>query len=455
MGCASSSANDPEGDARNAQIEASLKKDRAAMQREVKILFLGAGESGKSTIVKVVIDALEMLGLDVPPSLDPHIKFILGLGEHPLVVDEASGGLDRELCESIRTIWAAETTKECVDMSHEYQLNDSASYFFDSIDRIGAPNYMPTDLDILRARVKSTGIAEASFDVSGMRYRCFDVGGQRSERKKWVHCFEDVQVLIFIVAISEFNQMLYEDESVSRLTEASTLWDSIANSRWFTRASIILFLNKIDLFQEKLKLHTFADYMPEYTGQNTFAGVSGYLLQHFSTLHRSQTREIFHHLTCATDSKQIGVVLSAVNEQILTANLLSATFQFPFKLLKLHQRGSKQTMYTLEDENVFECQELRCTMFTPATMKKGRVNKPSPSSGTPSQREASTAGGSFPAFAVRDSKKPSEILTVIAPGPIHSTRLFRRDHAPRISPSSDAPRPSPPAYAYQIGRVEK
>jgi len=40
-----------------------------------------------------------------------------------------------------------------------------------------------------------------------MIYRVFDVGGQRSERKKWIHCFEGVQCLIFIVAISEYDQV--------------------------------------------------------------------------------------------------------------------------------------------------------------------------------------------------------------------------------------------------------
>mgnify|MGYP003874468757 CR=1 FL=1 len=39
--------------------------------------------------------------------------------------------------------------------------------------------------------------------------------------------------------------MLYEDESVSRIAEATTLWQSIANSKWFHNASIILFLNKV------------------------------------------------------------------------------------------------------------------------------------------------------------------------------------------------------------------
>ena len=77
---------------------------------------------------------------------------------------------------------------------------------------------MPTDQDILRSRVKTTGITETTFRVGELTYRLFDVGGQRSERKKWIHCFENVTALVFLVSLSEYDQMLYEDESVvSRL----------------------------------------------------------------------------------------------------------------------------------------------------------------------------------------------------------------------------------------------
>jgi len=106
---------------------------------------------------------------------------------------------------------------------------------------------MPSDQDILRSRVKSTGITEVQLTIHGTIYRMCDVGGQRSERKKWVHCFSDVEVLLFVLAISEFNQMLYEDESVSRIAEATTLWQSVSNSKWFANASTILFLNKVRL----------------------------------------------------------------------------------------------------------------------------------------------------------------------------------------------------------------
>lgn len=46
----------------------------------------------------------------------------------------------------------------------------------------------------------------------------FDVGGQRSERKKWIHCFENVTALLFLVAISGYDQCLVEDKDAVYLT---------------------------------------------------------------------------------------------------------------------------------------------------------------------------------------------------------------------------------------------
>lgn len=71
---------------------------------------------------------------------------------------------------------------------------------------------MPTDQDVLRARLRTTGITETHFDLGALQYRMFDVGGQRSERKKWIHCFENVNALMFLVAISGYDQCLAEDK---------------------------------------------------------------------------------------------------------------------------------------------------------------------------------------------------------------------------------------------------
>ena len=107
--------------------------------------------------------------------------------------------------------------------------------FLDDLDRLGQKDYQPTEQDILRTRVKTTGIVEVHFSFKNLNFkyglflnfffyylkltasisfhRLFDVGGQRSERKKWIHCFEDVTAIIFCVAMSEYDQVLHEDET--------------------------------------------------------------------------------------------------------------------------------------------------------------------------------------------------------------------------------------------------
>jgi guanine nucleotide-binding protein G(i) subunit alpha len=102
------------------------------------------------------------------------------------------------------------------------------------------------------------------------------VGGQRSERRKWIHCFEDVTCLLFCVACSEYDETLIEDVSVNRLRESLQLFESICNNRYFLNTSIILFLNKMDLFKEKLRIIPFRDYFPEYTGDEKKLGGSGF-----------------------------------------------------------------------------------------------------------------------------------------------------------------------------------
>jgi len=94
----------------------------------------------------------------------------------------------------------------------------------------------------------------------------FDVGGQRSERKKWIHCFEAVTCIIFCVALSEYDQVLLEVNSINRMEESLTLFGSIVNSAWFTRTSIVLFLNKIDIFRKKLLTVPLERYYPDYEG---------------------------------------------------------------------------------------------------------------------------------------------------------------------------------------------
>lgn len=348
MGCVQSSGVHDEAKARNDEIENQLKRDRQMAKNEIKMLLLGAGESGKSTVLKqmklihhggyngperesykeiifsntvqsmrAILYALQSLDLELLPQNDARRTIILSAPDQL----EAEV-LPREISDAIRGLWRDPAIREAVRRAREFQLNDSATYYFNSIDRVSNPGYLPNDQDILRSRVKTTGITETMFRVGELTYRLFDVGGQRSERKKWIHCFENVTALVFLVALSEYDQMLYEDESVNRMQEALTLFDSICNSRWFVKTSIILFLNKIDLFAEKLTYSRLSDYFPDFTGGDNYDAACDYFLHRFVSLNQSAaSKQIYAHYTCATDTQQIKFVLSAIQDILLQLHL--------------------------------------------------------------------------------------------------------------------------------------
>ncbi|KAJ7416744.1 Guanine nucleotide-binding protein G(o) subunit alpha [Pitangus sulphuratus] len=226
-----------------------------------------------------------------------------------------------ELLSAMMRLWADSGIQECFNRSREYQLNDSAQYYLDSLDRIGAADYQPTEQDILRTRVKTTGIVETHFTFKNLHFRLFDVGGQRSERKKWIHCFEDVTAIIFCVALSGYDQVLHEDETTNRMHESLKLFDSICNNKWFTDTSIILFLNKKDIFEEKIKKSPLAICFPEYTGPNAFTEAVAYIQTQYESKNKSPNKEIYTHITCATDTNNIQFVFDAVTDVIIANNL--------------------------------------------------------------------------------------------------------------------------------------
>lgn len=100
-----------------------------------------------------------------------------------------------------------------------------------------------------------------------------------------------------------------------------TLFDSICNSRWFVNTSIILFLNKIDLFKEKLPLSPISKYFPDYTGGDDYDQACEYFLERFVSLNQSDVKQVYTHFTCATDTTQIKFVMAAVNDIIIQGNL--------------------------------------------------------------------------------------------------------------------------------------
>ena len=160
--------------------------------------------------------------------------------------------IDDSMAEILDQLWKSQSIQDVYTQRHNFQLPDSAKYYLNKIKTIGDVGYVPSIQDVLRSRVRTSGIVEERYIIDRVPFQMYDVGGQRNERKKWIHCFDTVTAVIFVAAISEYDQVLYEDHSANRIQEALSLFEEICNSRWFEDTSIILFLNKRDLFEEKI-----------------------------------------------------------------------------------------------------------------------------------------------------------------------------------------------------------
>jgi len=153
-------------------------------------------------------------------------------------------------------------------------------------------------------------------------FKMFDVGGQRNERRKWIHCFDDVTAVIFVAALSEYDQVLFEDETQNRMVEALNLFDQICNSRWFSDTAMILFLNKHDLFREKIKSIPLTSCFPDYAGTpGDEKQALEYIAVKFKSLNRHPKRRVYVNNTCATDTTNIRFVFEVVRDIVMQTNL--------------------------------------------------------------------------------------------------------------------------------------
>ena len=117
----------------------------------------------------------------------------------------------------MREIWSNFKFRDNLGGLTLFKLPDSALYFLSHFERIMSSSFVPLSEDIIRMRRATTGIQETLLHFGEVNFRLVDVGGQRSERKKWIHCFEDVSSIIFIASLAEYNLQLVEDQSVNRL----------------------------------------------------------------------------------------------------------------------------------------------------------------------------------------------------------------------------------------------
>ncbi|MES1920988.1 hypothetical protein MHBO_002593 [Bonamia ostreae] len=273
-------------------INKQLEKDRLESILEIKILCLGAGESGKSTLLKQ-LKSIYCRNEDLPQKAKQRYRDILHANvkdtmagilnicqkmsldmseveeEMVLMLDADSGELlSPEEASAVSKLWENESVRMAFDNKTSHYIPDSAPYYFDNVERFSRVDFEPTEEDIIMSRVRTTGMIITDFNIPPLKYKVVDVGGQRSERKKWLRAFDDVQAILFVVNLAGYNTVLFEDETKNRLIESLELFEEIITNNYFSGIPIFIFFNKKDLFEKYLKKESIKCCFPDYDGSN-------------------------------------------------------------------------------------------------------------------------------------------------------------------------------------------
>ncbi|GBG29950.1 Guanine nucleotide-binding protein subunit alpha [Hondaea fermentalgiana] len=350
----------------NEAVELALMQDAEQEQSIVKILLLGTGNSGKSTILKqfkilhsdqglgkasdhkltvsmniirgITVVAQGVADLEeVTISLSPrNAKIISLLRSYPALSvwsELEFEGKPEQIAMLCKEVWEDPAMAETIKYEGKLSMLEvPIAYFMSHIDRIAAADYEPSTDDILQARTRTSGVVKIEFLIDKTQCRMLDVGGQRNERKKWISHFDNVTAIMFLVSLSEYDKFLLEDSTVNRMHDALEVFRDIVECPYFEETNIILFLNKKDLFEEKIKHVDLRVCFPDYTGANDYDEAVQFVETKFVEIFKaakeqqavdSMTSDIYPFQTMATNTKNVETVFQLSKHCVFKENLRS------------------------------------------------------------------------------------------------------------------------------------
>jgi len=342
MGGCNGSNRQSNEDITSRKIDVNNRTDFNNQSKKIKILLLGTGDSGKSTFFKQ-IRTIHADKKDLSAESKKFVKvlrqnaklsmqrLIVSCQERNIQLPKMAEQLDAaisaedpenlspETAKMIQALWANDIVREAYEKRHELKIHipTNADYYFKNCLRFSNPDYVPSFDDMMMAKLKTTGVQETQFKSEGNDIILVDVGGQRSERRKWLHCLDDVIAIIYMCAMDDYDSMLEEDGSTNRLQESLELFSTVTSSTYFADKGWILFLNKRDLFEAKIKVKPLTKYFSNLDPKSgsDYAKCSQYLFEMYRQAFKGQ--HLQHHFTCALDTDQCAQVFNAVREYLL------------------------------------------------------------------------------------------------------------------------------------------
>ncbi|CAI5439325.1 unnamed protein product [Caenorhabditis angaria] len=337
---------------RSDEIERYLDEQKRKNDGILNILILGGPSSGKSTIFKQMqiihrdgykdADELESFKnliyeniFDIFQQLQNGARIIgISLENLKCHVDSVAEG----------EFWISAEIQRVFSRRYEFELMDSTKYYLSNLNRLSQPGYIPNYEDIVHSRRPTKNIHTMIFTYTHLKLKLIDVGGQKSERRKWLPLFEDSRVILFVIDLTGYAkkseesrleilrsaifQKWWEDPgNVSDLKVALKIFEDVSNNAILKNAVFLMFFNKFDLFEELLRDFEIERCFSKFKGKSgDLDECSDFIRQKFlrAAKHR---KSIYPHFTTATNTENIKMVFRASMESVFKANSRSTGLQ--------------------------------------------------------------------------------------------------------------------------------
>eukprot|EP00158_Paraphelidium_tribonemae_P003674 Partr_v1_DN26290_c0_g1_i1_m48301 putative Guanine nucleotide binding protein (G protein) alpha len=231
-----------------------LEKERHTCARSIRENLIGS--------LKRLFANYDKLPVELGPEVLSRKKTFEDIQEEPDIIQKHHAFL----AEFISICFKDRGFQLALQRGAEYNQLDSATYFLEHAKRIIDDDFVPLDDDILRVRNTTFRQEETVFPrvSEELDIKVFDLGGRVGQRKKWMDFFDNVDAIIFIASLSCYDQRMEEDPSKNQMMDTLTTFETVIKHPSIVAIPVIVFLNKIDLFRQKVKIRKVSDWMPDY-----------------------------------------------------------------------------------------------------------------------------------------------------------------------------------------------
>jgi GTPase SAR1 family protein len=342
---------------RSLNIDTEMLKEFKEACDGIKVLVLGTANTGKSTIIKqlrilygepytraelerykrlVHSNALSFMTQLYELAIEEGDGILSEKDENGVYCLSPAAEIDAETAMLLNRLWIDPGIQQAYLDRAKRQIPESAKYFITKAGEFAHEDYLPTVEDILQIRIPTKKLITKNIIIDGTTFTFFDASAQENKRKKWLYKFKDVQVVLFVAGLGDFDVISSQDPTRNKLDLSIDIFKEAIETVEFKDKTFILLLNKMDVLQEKVRQSIDPAHVHDPSGkkpwhdynsdeEHSYLKAQKYFLERFKTCH-TRVKQPIVNCICGLESEFIDTVFRGLENAIIKDYMKQSIF---------------------------------------------------------------------------------------------------------------------------------